>query len=206
MNAPAASPIVTIPEVIGTPFGGGFYAGRYLEGDQLCLLIVAPKSLGEHADTPWSKKLVKVAGSLSYADGFSNTRAMAEAGSDIAQWALGLDINGESDWFIPARDQLELLYRAFKPTDRENWVFRNGDNPSSVPPGYPYTEAFPACTTIPGFCSGAADAFDPAWYWSSTQYASNPDFAWCQSFDGGNQNGYHKNGKLRVRAVRRLKI
>ena len=43
-------------------------------------------------------------------------------------------------------------------------------------------------------------------YWSNTQRAGGYDCAWCQGFYGGNQGYGHKDGSLRARAVRRLKI
>lgn len=205
MNAVTAA-AVSIPDAIGTPFAGGYYAGRYLEGDQLCILIVAPKALGELPDTAWNKSYAEVLGALSFFDGLSNTRAMAEAGSLLAQHVLALDIGGETDWHLPARDQLELLYRHFKPSAEENYVHRNGDNPSSVPPGYPYSAAAPAQTQIAGFKPGEPEAFDDAWYWSSTQHASTSDCAWVQCFGDGGQGHDRKGSEYRARAVRRLKI
>lgn len=44
------------------------------------------------------------------------------------------------------------------------------------------------------------------WYWTSTQDAASPDYAWMQSFDNGTQNDGHKSGEYRARAVRRLII
>ena len=205
MNAESTA-VLSIPDIIGTPIGGGFYAGRYMEGDQLCLLIVSPKALGDHDDHVWNKSVKEVTGAASFYDGLTNTRAMAEAGSKLAQWALGLEIGGEADWFLPARDQLELLYRHFKPTKRENYVWRNGDNPSSVPVGYPYTETVPAQTTLELFQEGGDEAFEEAWYWSSTQGAAGSDYAWYQHFSDGSQINYVKDYELRARAVRRLKI
>jgi hypothetical protein len=204
MNALTAAAI-SIPDVVGTPFAGGYYAGRYLEGDQLCLLIVSGK-IGDFAPVRWNKNLKSVAGALSFFDGMSNTRAMAEAGSPLAQSVLSLDIDGETDWHLPARDQLELLYRHFKPTTRKNLGYRDGDNPSSVPPGYPYTDALPAITQVPAFASGGAEAFEEAWYWSSTQRAQDSACAWLQGFAGGYQDLSRKGGEYRARAVRRLKI
>jgi hypothetical protein len=49
-----------------------------------------------------------------------------------------------------------------------------------------------------------AEKFAPSWYWTSTQYSA--DGAWYQGFDGGGQYGAGKDGKGRVRAVRRLVI
>jgi len=50
------------------------------------------------------------------------------------------------------------------------------------------------------------DEFENAWYWSNAQHASDSDYAWCQDFGDGDQDGLHKNVKLRARAVRRLTI
>ena len=130
------------------------------------------------------------------------TAPKAEAGSPIAQKALGTTINGFSDWVIPARDVLEIQYRAHKPTTETNYVYRSGDNPSSVPAGYPYTEALPAQCPDPLFQEGGAEAFDAAWYLSSTQ--SSPYDAWYQNFDVGNQYDIRKTSEGVVRLVRRF--
>lgn len=45
-----------------------------------------------------------------------------------------------------------------------------------------------------------------AWYWTSTQSASNASPAWFQYFGHGNQNNFDKGSKGRVRAVRRVPI
>lgn len=52
----------------------------------------------------------------------------------------------------------------------------------------------------------STDGFAKDWYWSSTQYASNDGYAWCQRFNDGYQYGTHKDTKLRARAVRRLAL
>jgi hypothetical protein len=57
------------------------------------------------------------------------------------------------------------------------------------------------------FKEGAAEAFEPDWYWSSTEHASYSDTAWFVDFDyGGLQGNYGKIFNFGVRAVRRLKI
>ncbi len=130
---------------------------------------------------------------------------MAEAGSALAQWALGLDIGGFTDWYLPSRDELELLYRAFKPTADENFRL-SGDNPSSVPPGYAYSIDTPPQTPHEAFRKGGAEAFEALWYWSSTQ--GSPRFAWGQVFAVGSQS-YDDKGyeaRARARAVRRFLI
>lgn len=204
MNAPATN--IAVPTVAGTPYGGGFYAGRILVGDHLFALIVAPKDGGEHDDTIWNKSLKAVTGAGSYFHGMANTRAMAEAGSKVAKWALALTLNGERDWYLPSRDELEILYRNLKPGTRENYEYRNGDNPSSVPAGYPYTAKLPGQTAAEQFRSGGAEAFEEAWYWTSTQYAPTSGYAWYQLFDNGDQDVNLKSYYFWARSVRRLTI
>ncbi|MNZ77526.1 hypothetical protein D3C78_960700 [compost metagenome] len=134
----------------------------------------------------------------------ANTIAMADAGSEMARWALNLNIDGHTDWYIPSRDELELLYRNLKPTTRSNYVYSHGENPSSVPVGYPYTETSPSQTAVDAFQSDGTEAFEGEWYWSSSQFSA--DLSWHQFFIGGDQSYYDKNGEFRARAVRRLII
>ena len=202
-SAAQANPAILLP---GAAFGGGFYAGRILVNGQPFGLIVAPKAEGEHADAVWNKSTKLVEGAQSFFDGRANTEAMAKAGSKLAQWALDLRIGGCDDWYLPSRDELEILYRNLKPTIDDNWVHRHGDNPSSVPPGYPYTARAPLQTEAEAFQDGQPEAFDAVWHWSSTQLASISVSAWFQTFDVGNQNGYRKDFHYRARAVRRLPI
>ena len=56
------------------------------------------------------------------------------------------------------------------------------------------------------FQKGGAEAFEREWYWSSTQNASAPAYAWCQSFHYGNQFNDWKGSISRARAVRRVPI
>jgi hypothetical protein len=44
------------------------------------------------------------------------------------------------------------------------------------------------------------------WYWSSEPYAGDSAYAWFQSFDGGIQFHWRKDGSARVRVVRRVPI
>lgn len=48
--------------------------------------------------------------------------------------------------------------------------------------------------------------FEPAYYWSNEQHASNADFAWFQTFSFGSQGSDDKGSELRARAVRRVPI
>ncbi len=44
------------------------------------------------------------------------------------------------------------------------------------------------------------------WYWTATEVASEPSWAWGQYFGGGVQNYYHKADPNRARAVRRVPV
>jgi hypothetical protein len=106
MNTPAIPVALEIPAVPGTPFAGGFYMGRIFVGVNTYAIVVAPKAEGDHEETPWNESTKNVAGALSYFDGVTNTKAMAEAGSKLAKWAQELRIGGFDDWHIPSRQEL----------------------------------------------------------------------------------------------------
>lgn len=209
MNATAESiATLEIPTIPGTPFGGGFYVGRFACNGEQFALIVAPKSPGEHDDIRWHSNYDSIEGALSYNNGQANTQAMAEAGSDLAKWALALEIDRLTDWYLPSLDELELCYRALKPTEEENaqWA-RSGINLSAVPPTWPYTADMPAQTSIEPFRADGSEAFEAEPYWSSTQYAGLSYDAWAQTFTNGGQYFWCKlNFSFRARAVRKIKI
>lgn len=190
---------------IGTQLYGGFYAGLFNLNGESYGLIVSPRDGGDFNDTAWGQYGQDIPGARSCNDGFANTVAMAEAGSSLAQQIRALTLGEHNDWYLPSRDELELIYRNLKPTCEENWCsFRDGDNASSLPAGYPYTKEFPIQTTITAFAAGGAEALEPCWYWASTQYS--PTNAWHQGFGGGGQGDDRKDGELRARAVRRFKV
>lgn len=197
MQAAKAAPI-TIPE-IGKAYGGGFVTGFYIQDGKRYVVITAGAEhelVGE-----WGKYGVKIEGADSLTDSRANTEAMAAAGSELAQKVLALEIGGFTDWATPARDVQELQYRHFKPTTDENYCWnRDGENHSSVPPGELYSEESPGQTQFAAFKSGGAEAFQPRWYWSSTQRSA--DLAFSLYFGGGYQHGDGKYDELRVRPVR----
>ena len=138
----------TLP-AIGQTFAGGIFVGLILCNGQQRAVIASDKR-GELRGA-WGEYGKEIDGAGSVNDGRANTVAMAAAGSTLAQQALALDIDGLTDWYIPSRDELELLYRYLKPTDQENdCSFRDGENPSAIPPSHAYTTESPAQTTVAG--------------------------------------------------------
>jgi len=50
------------------------------------------------------------------------------------------------------------------------------------------------------------ESFQPRWYLSGERHASDSDYAWGQTFDGGGQYYWGTTSQNRARAVRRLEI
>ena len=204
-TTPAAErmPLSSVPDLYGAPYAGGHYGGQVKINGILHAFSWAPKALGE-IEGIWlpNKKLIK--GADSYFDSMANTIAMAEEGSPIAIAALAADINGKTDWCVPARDLLELGYRNLKPGKAENYTYRSGDNPSSVPAGYPYTEDSPKQTGVDAFKAGGTEAFEEDWYHSSTQ--ASRSYAWDQGFYSGYQHNCFKSFEARARFVRLIQL
>jgi len=214
-----------VPTVPGTAFAGGFYAGRITVDGKDYALIVAPKAEGENHGVTWAPDWRKATpGTQSLCDGMANSEAMNDAEHPAAQWCRALRIGGHDDWYLPSRDELEMLYRNLKPGTDENWTYANradawgvepgkyngvdtagnGHNAASVPAGEAYTDSMPAQTTAVTFQTGGAEAFEERWYWSSAEFV--PTNAWFQFFDDGGQYGGDKGDSLHCRAVRKVLI
>ncbi len=86
----------------GQPLAGGVFVTRYwLNGVERALILLPDELSG-----PWGEYGVKIEGADSYSDGEANTRAMAEAGSEIA--LKSLELGG----FIPSCLEGQLLMAA----------------------------------------------------------------------------------------------
>ena len=191
---------VTTP-AIGQAYGGGFVTGitRDPVTGKRSLHITA--GAAHELAGKWGEYGEKIDGADSFTDSLSNTQAMAAAGSDLAAKVLALNIEGFTDWAIPARDVQELQYRHFKPTTEENWEnSRNGENPHSEPVGQLYSSEDPLQTVHTAFQEGGAEAFRDTWYWSSSQRSAY--YAFYMFFDDGLQYYFGKLSELRVRPVR----
>jgi hypothetical protein len=200
------------PTVIGQAYGGGFYAGKIAVGGggvATHYLIVAPKASGENSSRTWGV-YGTTTGITSVINGPTNSASLAALGASYqaAVFAEGLTIGGYSDWYLPAKNELEVLYYFLKPTTTVNNT-SSGSNANAVSPepvSTNYTSGSPAQTSAGiGFRTGETNAFASAYYWSSTEYSA--DSAWNQRFDSGNQaNDFIKNVNNYVRAVRRVPV
>jgi len=165
---------------LGTPLGGGFFAGEMTIDGERYALVVAPKVEGEKQDIQYKKKSLNAFdGTDSDDDGAANSDRINGANHPAAQFCRSLRIGGHEDWHLPSRDELAMLWRNLGPK-RKN--------------------------TPELFREGAVEAFQPNWYWSSTENASYSYYAWFVNFLNGYQYDLDKNFNFGVRAVRRLKI
>ena len=210
------TPTQPIPAVIGESFGGGYFAGyisHTADGNPTHALIVAPRATGATGTgytlttmQAWKTATTTTAGTTSPFDGAANTAAMVTAGiadHPAANFCVGLNIGGYSDWYLPARYELDIAYFNLKPgtgANDANW----GSNIYSVPRrNNNYTTTYPAQTALTAF-NTSAEAFVTDSHWPSTEGAAGS--AWRLYFLNGNHNNVGKPLALRVRAFRRIAL
>jgi hypothetical protein len=195
------------PPAIGAAYEGGFFAGQIsVAGNGVAShnLVIAPKSSGENSSKQWKTSNTTTAGTSSVIDGPTNSSNMNNASHPAAQFCEGLTIGSFSDWYMPAKNELEVCYFNLKPTTTSN-ITSSGTNTNAVPSrGSDYTAGTPAQTAATDFQTGNAEAFAASTYWSSTEFSAA--FAFAQLFDSGFQSNPSKNGSRYVRAVRRIAV
>jgi hypothetical protein len=207
MQAIAAGTWTGIPIPIGSAYQGGFYAGQIStagNGVADFNLVVGPV-VSAQSTLQWKTTNTTTAGTDSVIDGPANSTAMNNASHPAAQFCEGLTVGGYTDWYMPAKNELEVCYYNLKPTTQNNNT-SSGTNTNAVPSrGSNYTSGVPAQTSATNFRSTGTEDFDEQRYWSSTQFDTN--YAWAQNFYNGNQYRYPaKNGTNRVRAIRRVAV
>jgi hypothetical protein len=208
------------PAVIGEAFGGGYFAGyisHTADGSPTHALIVAPKTGGDQANLKWADETVAVpasatlTGADSLFDGQFNTDLMMSliangtysAGAfPAAQFCSDLSLGGFTDWYFPARLELDIAYFNLKPSTANN-VTTVGINDYSVPKRTTnYTLTYPGQTYVTAF-NTTAEAFLAVNYRSSTETGATG--ANRVSFASGAVGG-NKTSLDRVRAFRRIAL
>jgi hypothetical protein len=144
------------------PYEGGFFAGQIStagNGVADYNLVIAPKSSGENSSKQWKTSNTSTAGTSSVIDGPTNSSNMNNASHPAAQFCEGLTIGTFSDWYMPAKNELEVCYFNLKPTTASN-VTSAGTNTNAVPSrGSNYTVGTPAQTSATDFQTGNTEAF-----------------------------------------------
>jgi len=196
---------------IGEAFGGGFFAGQIsTAGNSIAdyNLVIGPVASAQSTSIKYKNVNTATAGADSDIDGPQNTVDIVADGNSTVypagHFCNDLVIGGFSDWYMPAKNELEVCYFNLKPTTGTN-VTNSGINPNAVPArASNYTSGDPAQTSATDFQDTGAEDFVAGNYWSSTE--SSADRAWRQGFNNGGQSGQLKYYTLRVRAVRRLPV
>ena len=193
--------------VIGSAFGGGFFAGQIStagNGVADYNLVVGPVASAQSTLQSTTTDTATT-GTSSVIDGPTNSSNMNNASHPAAQFCEGLTIGGFSDWYMPAKNELEVCYYNLKPTTMVNDTSYGG-NANAVPArGSNYTSGDPAQTTAAAFkVTTGAEAFATAGYWASTQGVSTE--TWVQQLTNGYQGDEPKTASYRVRAIRRVAV
>ena len=203
--------ITTLPVAIGAAFGGGYLAGQIsTAGNSIAdyNLVVGPVASAQSSSIRYKNANTATAGADSFIDGPQNTADIVADGNSTvypaAHFCNDLVIGGFSDWYMPAKNELEVCYYNLKPTTTNNST-SSGINANAVPArASNYTTGTPAQTSATDFKDTGAEDFANIGYWSSSEGSATQ--AWAQAFNNGGQNNYAKNYTAEVRAIRRVAV
>ena len=204
---------VTPPGAVGSAYQGGFYAGSIsttANSVATHYLVVGSESTAQ-LQNGWKNANTATPGADSDIDGPQNTIDMVNDGNSTvypcAHFCNNLVTGGYSDWYMPAKNELEVCYFNLKPSTATNTGNVNsGINPNSVPARTSnYTAGNPARTSAANFQTGNSEPFVASNYWTSTEKSATSGRS--QTFYSGYQNYYTKTSvNLRVRAIRRVAV
>lgn len=223
---------------IGAAVYGGYFAGIIdttqgniiardaSEAGQRYMLIVSPKSMERFGLAYKTTDDAAPVSAQTRWDGHTATEVLANdaATYPAADYCHGLTYPGDggSEWYLPAMDELELVYRNLKATTESNSTSVNtgnsfpgsnqaaGYNPSSEPPGSAYTSGNPTQTTATLFIDGGGEDLGSQgvvnYYMTVTEYSVTTAFVQSQS---GSNSGIQFQGtksstNLYIRPVRRV--
>ena len=198
-----------MPLVIGQAYEGGFFAGQIsTAGNSIAdyNLVVGPVASAQNTSKQWKTSNTTTAGTTSVIDGPANSAAMNDATHPAAEFCEAVTAGGFTDWYMPAKNELEVCYYNLKPTTGNNQL-ASGINANAVPArASNYTIGTPPQTSAADFQStGAEDFTTTGYYWSSTENSATS--AWSQVFSSGYQyNLFQKTTSYPVRAIRRVAV
>lgn len=182
---------------------GGFGYGLNWSVNVRYRVIKAPKASGETSNLAWKNaNTLAPASAGTLVEGWKSTTGMVAAGDSsvypMAHWCRNRNIGGYTDWYMPSRDEMEVLIRNLKPgtvvnstSNRPTGSVHNyqnqgaypdltnasGANRNSDPNGAAYTTTVPGQTTPVAFRTGGAEALVAvvtagSGYWTSTEHAA----------------------------------
>ena len=220
MQAKAADnwPLPPVVLAIGDAYEGGYYVGQIStagNGVADYNLIVGPIASAQTGREKWKNANTATPGADSLIDGPQNTADMVADGDATvylpAHFCNNLTIGGFTDWYMPAKNELELCYFNLKPYTVANTSYSTiGNNANAVPSrattyysaGTPASN--PAQTSAANFKDTGTEDFNSATYWSSSDCTTTT--AWGSYLRTGNQYCPSKGYLARTRAVRRVAV
>jgi hypothetical protein len=200
--------------VVGSAYEGGFFAGQIgVSGVATHNLVIGPRSTAQTTNLFWKNSNTTTVGAESNIDGPQNTADMVADGNSTvypcAHFCNNLSTGGQTDWYMPARNELEVCYYNLKPTTTSNDT-SYGININAVPSRTSnYTAGTPAQTSAAAFQEGGAQAFIETVYWTSTARAPSANYttARAQTFGAGVQfTAAKRSYYYYLRAVRRVAV
>jgi hypothetical protein len=219
LRAAAGNQGIELP-AIGDAFEGGYYAGlisHTANGVPTHALIVAPRATGATGPgyTLTTYREFGGPGAAGPAldspyDGIANINQIKAvdfiSNYGAANFCDTLVTGGFSDWYLPARYELDIAYENLKPTTTVNQT-SFGINPYSVPERtVNRTASVPARTSLTAFQLGGTQAFVDVFHFTSTRSLINVTETYTVSFLDGFEGDVGNAISAHVRAFRRVAL
>jgi hypothetical protein len=204
----ASNSVTPAALVIGQSYAGGYYAGQISTAGNSVAdynLVVGPVASAQNSSIRYKNVNTDTTGANSVINGPQNTIDLVNNGDcPAANFCATVTAGGFNDWYMPAKNELEVCYYNLKPTTTNNQT-GSGINANAVPArASNYTTGNPAQTSATDFRDTGAEDFAVAFYWASNKVDAT--YASVQNFGNGGQYGYKRTYIRSVRAIRRVAV